>query len=208
MTCLTLPLPIIISYLCENHLPYCLPNSHLCEIHMCICMNCNGDISLHAWLKIANQNGQWHGRDVILHFYFVRCAHSYNLNCTQGLHQGSSLKKKSVSMGKSVKVELNVQYQDRQYSPTAHSSYFNRLWHMHACTTSIANIWTNRNSNPVQIFLWDGSYKMQMLVFKFVFRIFRSIYNVYRGHHSFLVKWAAARLKVSPPQMPVPLKYM
>ena len=51
---LTLPLPI--SHLCENYLP--LPISHLCEFHMSICINCNGDISLHAWLKIANQNGQ------------------------------------------------------------------------------------------------------------------------------------------------------
>ena len=25
---------------------------------MSACINCNGDISLHAWLKIANQNGQ------------------------------------------------------------------------------------------------------------------------------------------------------
>ena len=51
---LTLPLPI--SHLCESYLP--LPISHLCEFHMCICINCNGDILLHAWLKIANQNGQ------------------------------------------------------------------------------------------------------------------------------------------------------
>ena len=51
---LTPPLPI--SHLCENYLP--LPISHLCEFHMCTCINCNVDISLHAWLKIANQNGQ------------------------------------------------------------------------------------------------------------------------------------------------------
>ena len=54
LTLLTLPLPI--SHLCENYLP--LPNLHLCEIHMCTCNNYNGDISLHAWLKITNQNGQ------------------------------------------------------------------------------------------------------------------------------------------------------
>ena len=53
---LTLPLPI--SHLCENYLP--LPISHLCEIHMCTCNNCNGDISSHAWLKIAKQNGKYH----------------------------------------------------------------------------------------------------------------------------------------------------
>ena len=53
-TPLTLPLPI--SHLCENHLP--LPISHLCEFYMCTCINCNGYISLHAWLKIANQDGQ------------------------------------------------------------------------------------------------------------------------------------------------------
>ena len=41
---LTLPLPI--SHLCENYLP--LPISHLCEFHMCTCIDCNGDISLHA----------------------------------------------------------------------------------------------------------------------------------------------------------------
>ena len=64
MSCLTLPLPI--SHLWENYLS--LPDSHLCEIHMCTSMNCNGDISLHAWLKIVNQNGQWHGRYVLLHF--------------------------------------------------------------------------------------------------------------------------------------------
>ena len=46
-----------------------LPNSHLCEINMCACINYNGDISLHVWLKIANQNGQWYGRNVLLHFY-------------------------------------------------------------------------------------------------------------------------------------------
>ena len=45
---LTLPLPN--SHVCENYLP--LLNSHLCEIHMCTCIDCNGDISLHAWLKI------------------------------------------------------------------------------------------------------------------------------------------------------------
>ena len=52
----SLTLPLTISHLCENYLP--LPISHLCEIHMCACINCNGDISLHAWLKIPNQNGQ------------------------------------------------------------------------------------------------------------------------------------------------------
>ena len=51
---LTLPLPI--SHLCENYLP--LPIAHLCEIHMCTSIDCNGEISLHAWLNIANQNGQ------------------------------------------------------------------------------------------------------------------------------------------------------
>ena len=61
---LLVPLPN--SHLCENYLP--LPNSHLCEIHMHTCINCNGDISLHAWLKIADQNGQWHGRNVLLYF--------------------------------------------------------------------------------------------------------------------------------------------
>ena len=80
---------------------------------MCTCINCNGDISLHAWLKIANQNGQWHGRNVLLHFEFVRCAHApnYNLHGAQGLLKGSSFKKKSVSggsffRGKSVKEEF------------------------------------------------------------------------------------------------------
>ena len=61
---LTLPLPI--SHLCENYLP--LPNSHLCEIHMCTCIHFNGDISLLAWLNITKQNGQCHGRNVLLHF--------------------------------------------------------------------------------------------------------------------------------------------
>ena len=106
---LTLPLPI--SHLCENYLP--LPLSHLCEFHMCTCNNFNGGISLHAWLKLANQNGQWHERNVLLHFTFVRCAHvhSYNLYGAQGLLKGSSFKKNSVSggsffRGKSVKEEL------------------------------------------------------------------------------------------------------
>ena len=44
---ITLPLPI--SHLCENYLP--LPISHLYEFYMCTCINCNGDISLHAGLK-------------------------------------------------------------------------------------------------------------------------------------------------------------
>ena len=48
-----------------------LPNSHLCEIHISTCINGNGDLSLHSWLKIANQNVQWHGRKVLLHFWFV-----------------------------------------------------------------------------------------------------------------------------------------
>ena len=61
-----LTLPLTILHLCENYLP--LPISHLCEFHMCICINCNGGISLHAWLKIAKQNGQLHGRNVILRF--------------------------------------------------------------------------------------------------------------------------------------------
>ena len=61
---LTLPLPI--SHLRENYLP--LPISHLCEFHMCTRINFNGDISLHAWLKIANQNGQCHARKALLHF--------------------------------------------------------------------------------------------------------------------------------------------
>ena len=75
---------------------------------MCTCINCNGDISLHAWLKIVNQNGQCHGRNVLLHFYFARCAHAhiYNLYCAQGLPQGSSLKNKSVFGGSFIRVEL------------------------------------------------------------------------------------------------------
>ena len=84
-------LPLPISHLCENYLP--LPISHLCEFHMCTCINNNGDISLHAWLKIANQNGQWHGRNVLLQFQFVRCAHNYNLYCAHGLLRGFSLEK-------------------------------------------------------------------------------------------------------------------
>ena len=105
--------PLPISHLWENYLPS--PNSHLCEIHMCTCINCNEGISLHAYLKIVNQNRQWHGRNVLLHIYFVRCAlaHSYNLYCAQGLPQGSSLENKSVSggsfiRGKSVKEELSM----------------------------------------------------------------------------------------------------
>ena len=35
---------------------------------MCTCINCNGDFSLHAWLKVANENGQGHGHNVLLHF--------------------------------------------------------------------------------------------------------------------------------------------
>ena len=46
-----------------------------------------------------------------LAFLFVRCAHahSYNLYCAQGLHQGSPIKKTSVSGGsfiRGVKEEL------------------------------------------------------------------------------------------------------
>ena len=80
----------------------------LCEIHVCTCINCNGDISSHAWLKIVNQNGQCHGRNVLLHLYFVRCAHAhiYNQFCAQGLPQGSSLKNKSVFGGSFIRVEL------------------------------------------------------------------------------------------------------
>ena len=63
---LTLTLPLPISHLCENYLP--LPISHLCEFHKCTCINCNGDISLHALLKIAEQNDQWHGRNALLRF--------------------------------------------------------------------------------------------------------------------------------------------
>ena len=48
--------PLPMSHLCENYLP--LPNSHLCEIHMCTYIKFNRDILLHAWLIIANQNGQ------------------------------------------------------------------------------------------------------------------------------------------------------
>ena len=33
---------------------------------------CNGDILLNTWLNIVDQNGQWHGRNVLLHFKFVR----------------------------------------------------------------------------------------------------------------------------------------
>ena len=33
-----------------------------------VCVICNGEISLHACLRIANQNGQWHRRNVLLHF--------------------------------------------------------------------------------------------------------------------------------------------
>ena len=83
---ITLPLPI--SHLCENYLPLLI--SHLCEFHMCRCINCNGDISLHAWLKIANQNGQWHGCDVLLQFVWCAHAYSYNLYCAQRLLQGFS----------------------------------------------------------------------------------------------------------------------
>ena len=53
----------------RNYLP--LPISHLL-INICTCINCDGDISLHAWFKIANQNGHWHGHNVLLHFAFVR----------------------------------------------------------------------------------------------------------------------------------------
>ena len=116
------------SHLCENYLP--LPNSHLCKIYKCACNNCNGDISLHAWLKITNQNGQWHGRNVLLHFCFVRCAHahSYNLWCAPGLPRGSFLKKKSVSggsfiRGKSVKEELRLYMFFHSFTP-----YILYLW--------------------------------------------------------------------------------
>ena len=51
---LSLPLPV--SHLCENYFP--LPISHLYEIRMCTFINCNGDISFHAWFKIANKSGQ------------------------------------------------------------------------------------------------------------------------------------------------------
>ena len=103
LVALTLPLPNF--HFCENYLP--LPISHLCEFHMCTCINCNGNISLHEWLKIANQNDQWHGRNVFLHVLI--CA----MYCAQWLLKGSSLKKKSVSggsfiRGKSVKEELNA----------------------------------------------------------------------------------------------------
>ena len=64
---LTLPLPI--SHLCENNLP--LPNSHLCEIHMCKCLNCNGDISLHVWLK---KNPEWSVTWTQCSFAFLICA--------------------------------------------------------------------------------------------------------------------------------------
>ena len=105
---LTLPLPN--SHLCENYLP--LPNLHLCEIHMWTCVNSNRDISLHAWLKIANQNSQWHRRNVLLHFKSVWCAHthSFNLYCAHGLPRGFPLKNKSIFRrsfrGKSVEDEL------------------------------------------------------------------------------------------------------
>ena len=43
-------------------------NFALMRNHMFTCINCNGAISLHTWLKIANQNGQSHGPNVLLHF--------------------------------------------------------------------------------------------------------------------------------------------
>ena len=87
---LTLPLPI--SHLCENYLP--LPNSHLCELHMCTCINCNGDISLHAWLKIANQNGHSHGRNALLFLILCDVRMRIAMTCMvpREYFRGSSLK--------------------------------------------------------------------------------------------------------------------
>ena len=45
-----------------------LNNVWMNEFYMCTCINCNGDILLHAWVKIAYQNSQRHGRNVLLHF--------------------------------------------------------------------------------------------------------------------------------------------
>ena len=86
----TFPLPI--SHLCENYIP--LPNSHIiCEIHTCTCINCDGDISLHARLK--NRQPEWSLTWTQRSLAFLICAHahSYNLCCAQGLPQGFSLKK-------------------------------------------------------------------------------------------------------------------
>ena len=65
----------------------------------------------------ANQNGQCHARNALLHFQFVLCAHahSYNLYGAQGLLHGGPPKKKSVSggsfiRGKTVKEELIIAY--------------------------------------------------------------------------------------------------
>ena len=123
---ITLTLPLPISHLCENYLP--LPNSYLCEIHICTCINCNGDILLDAWLKIANKNGQWHGRNVLLHFYLCDVRMRITLTCIVpwGYLRGFSLKQKSASggsffRGKSVKEELMA-------SPSYGDDYWGKIY--------------------------------------------------------------------------------
>ena len=60
--------------------------------HMSTCINCNGDILLHAWLNIADQKWSVTWTQCSLTFLTVQCAHahSYNLYCVQWLPQGSS----------------------------------------------------------------------------------------------------------------------
>ena len=91
------------------HLILPLPISHLCEIHMCTCITCNGAILLHAWLKIANQNGQSHVRNVLLHFNLCDVRTRIAMTCIvpRGFF-AVLLKGGSFIRGRSVKEEVTV----------------------------------------------------------------------------------------------------